>query len=256
MPRRVRIEDPGFYHIVNRGVEQRKVFMEPEDKDRFIEILCQQCEHGKANVHAYVLMDNHYHLLLETTEPNLSALMRQVNSRYAMYFNKKYARIGHLWQDRFKSWIVADERYFWTLLRYFELNPIKAGVAELFGQYYRSFLYDLIHGTLEPCMQASYFLQYPLQEVLQNLEVEFTKEDEENLAQIRRDNRGLVKKKLNLEKKPIEEFLSRTFRTKQERNAMIVQAYDAGYKQVEIANFFGVTPSLVSKIVRSAKERE
>ena len=112
MPRRLRIDDPGYYHIINRGVEKRKVFLEKEDKDKFLENLSNECIQHEAILHSYVLMDNHYHLLLETKKDNLSSLMRQINSKYAIYFNKKYNRVGHLWQDRYKSWIIFDDSYF------------------------------------------------------------------------------------------------------------------------------------------------
>ena len=69
-------------------------------------------------------MDNHYHLLLETRQENLSLIMRQINSYYAIYFNKKEGRVGHLWQGRFRSWYVLNEEYLYFLLRYIEHNPI------------------------------------------------------------------------------------------------------------------------------------
>ena len=143
MPRRVRINIAGFYHIVNRGVEKRNVFLEKQDKDKFLEILCNEFNLYEAILHSYVLMENHYHLLIQTNKNNLSNLMRQVNSKYAIYFNKKYDRVGHLWQDRFKSWYIYNENYLWVLFKYIELNPIKANIAYEFGEYYRSFIYDI-----------------------------------------------------------------------------------------------------------------
>jgi REP element-mobilizing transposase RayT len=79
-----------------------------EDKDKYLEILCKACRTYKVNVHDYCLMDNHYHLLIETTSENLSLFMRQINSNYAIYFNKKYKRTGHLWQGRYKSSIFIS----------------------------------------------------------------------------------------------------------------------------------------------------
>ena len=122
MPRKVRIDNPGYYHIINRGVERRKVFLSKDDKDMFLNILCREFKFYKLVLHSYVLMDNHYHLLVENKKRNLSDAMRQVNSKYAMYFNKKYNRVGHLWQDRFKSWIIFNEKHLFTLFKYLALK--------------------------------------------------------------------------------------------------------------------------------------
>ncbi len=77
-------------------------------------------------VHNYCLMSNHYHLLIEIEQEVLSKYMKQLNSNYAIYFNKKYKRSGHLWQGRFKSWYVTDEAYLYTLMLYIEQNPLKS----------------------------------------------------------------------------------------------------------------------------------
>jgi REP element-mobilizing transposase RayT len=135
MARRQRIESAGFHHIYNRGVERRVVFAEPKDKEKFLEIVCEVSEYYDFIIHGYVIMDNHYHLLLENSRENLSAGMRQINSVYAQYFNKKQKRVGHLWQDRFKSWYVYDEAYLFTLFKYLEYNPIKAKITKKVGEF-------------------------------------------------------------------------------------------------------------------------
>lgn len=90
MARRPRIDDAGFHHIINRGVERKNVFKNADDKNKLLSILCKACILHKSIVHTYCLMDNHYHVLLETSLDNLSLLMRQINANYAIYFNKKY----------------------------------------------------------------------------------------------------------------------------------------------------------------------
>lgn len=80
-------------------------------------------------------MSNHYHLLIEIEDENLSKFMRQINSNYAIYFNKKYKRVGHLWQGRFKSWYVTDEAYLYTLILYIEQNPLKAHMVKSVEEY-------------------------------------------------------------------------------------------------------------------------
>ena len=126
MPRKPRLEIPGYYHIVNRGVERRVVFKEASDYEHFEALMCNSLKSHGITLHNYCLMPNHYHLLIETSTGNLSKFMRQLNMNYAIYFNKKYNRVGHLWQGRFKSWYVTDEAYLYTLMRYIEQNPLKA----------------------------------------------------------------------------------------------------------------------------------
>ena len=135
MARKKRIESVGFFHIVNRGVERRKIYMDEADRVRYLKILQESSEVYHFEVYAYALMDNHYHLLLKTTALNLSLLMRQINARYSMYFNKKYKRVGPLWQGRFKSWYVYDERYLKSVVKYIELNPVKVNTVSKVGKY-------------------------------------------------------------------------------------------------------------------------
>jgi REP element-mobilizing transposase RayT len=97
--RRVRVEEIGFYHVINRGVERRDIFLCDDDRDRFIKIIDESAMLYKFSVHCFCLMDNHYHFLIETTERNLSLLMRQINSKYSIYFNKQYKRVGPLWPE-------------------------------------------------------------------------------------------------------------------------------------------------------------
>ena len=135
MARKKRMESIGFYHIVNRGVERRKIYMDDQDHRKFLEILQESAEIYIFEVYAYVLMSNHYHLLLKTSALNLSLIMRQINSRYSMYFNRKYKRVGPLWQGRFKSWYVYDESYLKSLVKYIESNPVKANSVKKIGEF-------------------------------------------------------------------------------------------------------------------------
>jgi REP element-mobilizing transposase RayT len=127
--RRPRIDLPGYHHIVNRGVNRSDVFVSDADKETFISILCKACRIYDVVVHDYCLMDNHYHLLIENRHENLSLFMRQINANYAIYFNKKYNRTGHLWQGQYRSWYILNEDYLFRTIRYIEHNPIEAGMA-------------------------------------------------------------------------------------------------------------------------------
>ena len=148
MARRPRIDFAGFHHIINRGVARTDIYLCADDKYKFLEILCKACKVYKVNVHDYCLMDNHYHLLIELTEENLSLFMRQINSNYAIYFNKKYKRSGHLWQGRYKSYYILNESYLFTLYKYIEQNPIEAKMSEHIGEYEFTLLATLLQNNL------------------------------------------------------------------------------------------------------------
>lgn len=128
MTRPLRIQYPGaFYHITSRGNEKRDIFMDKSDHLRFLFYLKTAFTRYKAVIHVYCLMNNHYHLLLETPEGNLSSILHYINASYTTYFNKKRDRIGHLFQGRFKSILVDKDSYALELSRYIHLNPVRAG---------------------------------------------------------------------------------------------------------------------------------
>jgi len=131
MSRPIRIEFAGaFYHVTARGNERKKIFLSQRDYARFKEYLEIARERFGCVLHAYVLMGNHYHLLLETPEANLSKVMHYLNGSYTTYFNVKRKRNGHLFQGRYKSIVVDRDSYLLELSRYIHLNPIRAGIKE------------------------------------------------------------------------------------------------------------------------------
>ncbi len=112
-----------------RGNERRDVFFEDSDRVAFLEVLKQVCERFNWLCHAYCLMGNHYHLLIETLDGNLSQGMRQLNGVYTQYINRTHKRVGHLFQGRFKSILVQKDSYLLELARYIVLNPVRAGMV-------------------------------------------------------------------------------------------------------------------------------
>ena len=136
MTRPLRLEFPGaFYHIVNRGNAQGKIFLNNRDREKFLEYLRDSVERFALIVHAYCLMDNHYHLIVETPDANISRALQWLNVSYAVYFNKKRKRIGHLFQGRFKALIVNADEYLQVLSRYIHLNPMRATLVKKPGDY-------------------------------------------------------------------------------------------------------------------------
>ncbi len=128
MARPLRIQYPGaFYHITSRGNEQKEIFKSKRDREKFLLYLESATERYKAAIHAYCLMNNHYHLLMETPGGNLSEIMRHINGAYTTYFNFKRNRSGHLMQGRYKAILIEGDAYAKELSRYIHLNPVRAG---------------------------------------------------------------------------------------------------------------------------------
>lgn len=127
MARPLRIEFPGaVYHVTSRGNELGAIFRDDEDRRCFLEGLDRTVSRWRWVVHAYCLMGNHYHLLVETPEANLSRGMRQLNGEFTQAFNRRHGRVGHLFQGRFKAVLVEKESHLLEVCRYVVLNPIRA----------------------------------------------------------------------------------------------------------------------------------
>lgn len=119
MARPLRIEHPGGrYHVTARGNERRAIYRGDSDRFHFLELLAELNERFGSRVHAYVLLDNHFHLLLETPEPNLSRTMQWLGVSYSIWFNQRHGRAGHLFQGRFKAVVVEDDAGWQELARY------------------------------------------------------------------------------------------------------------------------------------------
>jgi len=114
-----------WYHVTARGNEQRPIFRDDRDRKHFLELIPLGLERFRARLHAYVLMDNHYHWLLQTTEANLSRTMQWFQTSYSVWFNRRHQRVGHLFQGRFKAVIVEPETWALGLSRYVHLNPVR-----------------------------------------------------------------------------------------------------------------------------------
>ena len=130
MSRPVRIEFPNaLYHVTARGDRREDIFEDDVDRQAFLDILAQVVEQFNWLCYAWCLMDNHYHLLIQTPDANLSKGMRQLNGVYTQSSNRRHARVGHLFQGRFKSILVDSDAYLLELARYVVLNPVRAGMV-------------------------------------------------------------------------------------------------------------------------------
>jgi len=132
MPRIARVTSPGYpHHITQRGNNREDVFFDDEDRSFYKSTLKSYCESCRVDILAYCLMSNHIHLLAVPLEESaLACCVGRTNLLYTQYVNRKYRRSGRLWQNRFYSVIVDDDMYLWSVMRYIELNPVKAGIVK------------------------------------------------------------------------------------------------------------------------------
>jgi REP element-mobilizing transposase RayT/DNA-binding transcriptional regulator YiaG len=141
-----------------RGNERKNIFEDRNDKQRFLEGIKSKKKESSFILYAYCLMDNHVHLLLNTNNENLAEIMKSVTVRYASFYNWKYNRVGHVFQDRFKSEPVEDERYLLGVIRYIHNNPLKAGIVDSAADYEWSSLSNYIQLAGTPWLDVTYIL--------------------------------------------------------------------------------------------------
>jgi len=131
MPRQARRKsESGYYHIILRGIGRQILFEDDEDNERFLSTVQRYRRELGFELVAWCLMENHAHLLIRDGHDRLEQIMKKIAGSYAYYFNHKYDRVGHLYQDRFKSEAVEDDAYLLTVIRYIHNNPEKAGLAK------------------------------------------------------------------------------------------------------------------------------
>ena len=130
MSRPLRLEfAQALYHVTSRGDRREPIFVDDLDRTEWLAVLSQVCARFNWRCHAWCLMGNHFHVLIETPEPNLSAGMRQLNGVYTQRFNRWHGKVGHVFQGRFKAILVERESYLLEVSRYVVLNPVRAGIV-------------------------------------------------------------------------------------------------------------------------------
>ncbi len=255
MARKPRIEIAGYYHIINRGVDKRVIFKDRADYEEFEELMCFYAKSYAITIHNYCLMSNHYHLLLEIQQENLSKFMRQLNMNYAIYFNKRYKRSGHLWQGRFKSWYITDEAYLYTLMCYIEQNPLKAKISKDISTYpYSSYHYFLNYKEIPECLKASWIVQN-YKDDKEAIEAFLTNPVDRQQLQELKTASSLVeapnsKKKSDIKK--LEKMFANITDIK-ERNKQILKAVAKGYSQHSIAKVLGISQPAVYGVIKRSR---
>jgi len=135
MPRHARLDAPGaLHHIMVRGIDKSNIFRDAEDKARFLERLGQNIQDAKCSIYAWVLMDNHIHMLFRSGQDGISAVMRKLLTWYAQYFNRRHGRKGHLFENRYKSILCDEDNYLLALVRYIHLNPVRANIIQTMSE--------------------------------------------------------------------------------------------------------------------------
>lgn len=193
MPRTIRERSiSGFYHIMSRGHNKQQIFYDNQDRGYFLKLLRRKKE-GDYLVHAYCLMPNHFHLVLQEQAFNASNIMKTVNERYAQYFNRKYKRIGALFQGRFKSRAINDDAYLLTVVRYIHQNPVAAGIVAAMHEYkwssYLAYLNNAEKFIYKDFVMRMYgeYGPNPMQEFIEAHSIMLAKDDL-TAAEIKRDD--------------------------------------------------------------------
>jgi len=161
MARQLRIEYEGaFYHVTSRGNQKERIFWDDKDREELKKIIKRTKERYKYLLHAYVFMDNHYHFLIETPYANIKQVMQNINTSYTVYINRSHKRAGHLFQGRYKAFIVDKESYLLELSRYIHLNPVRAGIVDRPEDYkwssYREYIYGGSGGPITDTEETLY----------------------------------------------------------------------------------------------------
>lgn len=186
----------GMYHVVIRGVNKQNIFFDDDDRRLFLSLLRKYSERCGIKILAYCLMDNHVHLELEDQNLNISSFMQVLCSVYARLFNRKYDRIGHLFQDRFASETIDDETYMLTVFRYIIRNPLVAGISEIKNYPWSSYEYYKMQNTFvykqkfldlfKDCGRLYRFLESYSEDVCLEIELRPSEREQQNVGIIKK----------------------------------------------------------------------
>ena len=198
MARPLRIEfKNACYHVISRGNARQSIYKDKQDFIKFLTLLDDVKGRYSVKIYAYVLMDNHYHLLLETQDANLSRVMQQINSGYTNYFKKKHRLCGHLFQGRYKAIVVDKDEYLLELIRYIQLNPVRAKMAQNAEGYRWNSMYEYTGKTKKPIAAIEEVMKYfgnrkkEAQKALINF-INDRKENEEKQINIKKPYGGYI----------------------------------------------------------------
>lgn len=280
MARPLRIEFEGaVYHITSRGNAKKDIFEDDSDREIFLKILGDVVKRYNWLCHAYCLMDNHYHLLVETPEGNLSKGMRQLNGLYTQRYNQRHGRTGHVFQGRYKAILIDKENYLLMVSRYVLLNPVRAMLIQKPDEW-RWSSYSATVGIEEPLeyltidwilsrfgnnkveaeLRYKEFVNNGIEEESpwKKLQGQILLGDERfvnkfsNLLSKKRDIGEIPKTQRYAFRPPIEDIFKDRGITKDKRDEIIYNAFmNYGYTLKEISDYLGIHYTTVSKIIKA-----
>ena len=214
MPRLSRIESySGFYHIMIRGINRKKIFKTEFNKEKLFYIIKEKNSDVDCQIYSYCIMGNHLHLLVKAEMEDLSLFMKKINGSYAMYYNYTNERVGPVFQDRFKSENVEDEKYLYGVIRYIHNNPVEAKIVNMPENYKWSSMGEYLSGKDGLIAQEAREFMYHSFKTKSNLIDFHLKQDEtmyleteEDLNRINREIGNRIVRKF-LEENAVEELL-------------------------------------------------
>ena len=253
MPRTARkTARSNIYHVMLRGINRQNIFEEDEDRIHFLDTVKRCKEVSGFRLHAFVLMTNHIHFLIEPNDEPLDVIFKRIGTSYAVWYNRKYQRAGHLFQDRFRSENVETDQYYMTVLRYILQNPVKAGMVNSPGEYrWSSYLaYEKGRGVLTDIQfAAEHFgshealLEYLAQEnddiIMDELEHDWRLRDDvarEKIFRITQCSSVSDYQKLDFEV----------------QKGYAVKLYSEGLSMGQIARLTGISKATVSRAVKKS----
>lgn len=274
MARKLRVEYPGaMYHVIQRGNNKERVFERPEDKYVLIEQLRKAVAVDEVELFAYVVMNNHYHLALRTLSIPLNKVMHRINTKYSMFHNKAMGRTGHVFDGRYKSILIQDEKYLLSLVKYIHRNPVRAGLCSNVRDY--TWSSDCYYRKTEPgFIEISLLL-----DILSEHRVKSIKEYDLFMSQddssdcealIKTDSanpkNSVGEQKIITRRKSLDEILmesvsdrteyeyilnsSRMRRFFNTKTAYAKSAWEQGYSMQEIASYINVSVAAVFKYLK------
>ncbi|MBV1932870.1 MAG: transposase [Porticoccaceae bacterium] len=279
MSRPLRIElAGGLYHVTSRGDRREDIYVDDADRIKWLALFGEVCERFNWRCHAYCLMSNHYHIVVETAEGNLSKGMRQLNGVYTQYSNRTYNRVGHVFQGRYKAILVEQDSHLLELARYVVLNPLRARTVRKIGKWpwssYPAMMGDVpVPSWLETDWLLAQFSRQKkrarakytdfvreglgLPPVWGDLKQQIYLGDDEFVEQMKKHLNDTLKLKEvpRAQRRPPANPLAYYQANHQTSKAAMVAAYATGdYTLNDIADHFDVHYSTVSRAVKKAEE--
>ncbi len=280
MARPLRIEYAGaLYHVTMRGNAQAEIFKDNKDRQQFLALLQISVSRYDWCCHAYCLMDNHYHLLIETGAPTLSKGMKLLNGTYTQYYNRKHQRVGHVFQGRFKAILVQKESYMLELARYIVLNPVRAQmVRSAKDWHWSSYRATAGYTKSHPCLTTDWILagfaktrsvaerRYrgfvqegkgepsPWQQLKNQIYLGNDEFVDDTQYKIRPDQslKDIPRRHKQSPAKPLSIYIQRY----ENRNEAMAHAYLSGHYTLEqVGKYFGVSYATVSRAVKAIEKQ-